>query len=202
MFPNAVRWCIAILRFFFTIIIIILPHIFVRSISRRCLDQTLWNLVGISYAMWSCAGSQWCFPFNSPGKWPVWAFAITWCLSLVCFFTFHTSNFFLRNTEQETKLAVMFPMSSCTSILSLVLIRHKQSSHWPFARWVKMKTSLANFLCQIYCFCSVSYYYYSLSSLSLLFLNLLKTSSQEPKKGLGWNLVHMFLLMLLASVGT
>jgi hypothetical protein len=29
--------------------------IFVRSISRRCLDQSLWNLVGISYAMWSCA---------------------------------------------------------------------------------------------------------------------------------------------------
>jgi hypothetical protein len=58
--PNAVGWRIAILRFFFTIItiiliIIILPHIFVRSISRRCLDQTLWNLVGISYAMWSCA---------------------------------------------------------------------------------------------------------------------------------------------------
>jgi hypothetical protein len=52
--PAAVGWCIAILRFFFTIIII-LPHIFVRSISRRCLDQTLWNLVGISYAMWSCA---------------------------------------------------------------------------------------------------------------------------------------------------
>ena len=58
--PNAVEWRIAILRFFFTIIIIILiiiiiilPHIFVRSISRRCLDQTLWNLVGISYAMWS-----------------------------------------------------------------------------------------------------------------------------------------------------
>jgi hypothetical protein len=70
---------------------------------------------------------QCCFHFNSPGKWPVWAFAITWCLSSVCFFTFHTSNFFLRNTEQETKLAVMFPMSSCTSILSLVLIRHK---HW------------------------------------------------------------------------
>jgi hypothetical protein len=56
---TVVGWCIAILRFFFTIIIIIiiiiLPHIFVRSISRRCLDQTLWNLVGISYAMWSCA---------------------------------------------------------------------------------------------------------------------------------------------------
>ena len=53
--PTVVGWCIAILRFFFTIILIILPHIFVRSISRRCLDQTLWNLVGISYAMWSCA---------------------------------------------------------------------------------------------------------------------------------------------------
>ena len=60
--PNAVGWRIAILRFFFTIIILIiiliLPHIFVRSISRRCLDQTLWNRVGISYAMWSCAGKM------------------------------------------------------------------------------------------------------------------------------------------------
>jgi hypothetical protein len=54
--PTVVGWCIAILRFFFTIILIlILPHIFVRSISRRCLDQTLWNLIGIAYAMWSCA---------------------------------------------------------------------------------------------------------------------------------------------------
>ena len=59
---TVVGWCIAILRFFFTnIIIIILPHIFVRSISRRCLDQTLWNLVGISYAMWSCAVKGWFF---------------------------------------------------------------------------------------------------------------------------------------------
>ena len=50
-----VGWCIVILPFFFTIIIIILlPQIFVRSISRSCLDQTLWNQVGISYAMWSC----------------------------------------------------------------------------------------------------------------------------------------------------
>jgi hypothetical protein len=62
--PTVVGWCIAILRFFFTIIIIIIiiiiiPHIFVRSISRRCLDQTLWNLVGISYAMWSCALKGW-----------------------------------------------------------------------------------------------------------------------------------------------
>jgi hypothetical protein len=48
--PTVVGWCIVILRFFFTIILI-LPHIFVRSISRRCLDQTLWNLVGISYAV-------------------------------------------------------------------------------------------------------------------------------------------------------
>ena len=39
--PTVVRWCIVILRFFFTIIIIlilILPHTFVRSISRRCLS--------------------------------------------------------------------------------------------------------------------------------------------------------------------
>ena len=58
---TAVGWCIAILRFFFTILIIILPHIFIRSISRRCLNQTLWNLVGISYAMWSCAVKGWFF---------------------------------------------------------------------------------------------------------------------------------------------
>jgi hypothetical protein len=56
--PDFCRWCIAIL--FFTIIIL-LPHIFVHSISRRCLDQTLWNLVGISYAMWSCALKGWFF---------------------------------------------------------------------------------------------------------------------------------------------
>ena len=83
--PSAVGWCIVILRFFsllllhhpdccrvmycysiiliilLIIIIIIFPHIFVRSISRRCLDQTLWNLVGISYAMWSCAVKGWFF---------------------------------------------------------------------------------------------------------------------------------------------
>jgi hypothetical protein len=35
----------------------------------------------------------------------------------------------LRNTEQETNLAVMFPMSSRTSIVSLVLIRHKHCRH-------------------------------------------------------------------------
>ena len=61
---TVVEWCIAILRFFFTIIIIIIiiiPHVYVRSISRRCLDQTLWNLVGISYAMWSCAVKGWFF---------------------------------------------------------------------------------------------------------------------------------------------
>ena len=34
---------------------------FVWHISRRCLDQTLWNLVGISYAMWSCAFKGWFF---------------------------------------------------------------------------------------------------------------------------------------------
>jgi hypothetical protein len=46
--PTPVGWRIAILHFFF---IIILPHIFVRSISRRCLNQTLWNVVGISYGL-------------------------------------------------------------------------------------------------------------------------------------------------------
>ena len=45
--------------FFFTIII--LPHIFVCSISRRYHYQTWWNLVGISYAMWSCAFKGWFF---------------------------------------------------------------------------------------------------------------------------------------------
>jgi hypothetical protein len=50
-----------LLFYFFTIIIVLLPHIFVRSISRRCLDQTLWNLVGISHAMWSCAFKGWFF---------------------------------------------------------------------------------------------------------------------------------------------
>ena len=60
--PTAVGWCIAILRFFFPILIIlILPHNFVRHFSRRFLDQTLWNLVGISYAMWSCAFKCWFF---------------------------------------------------------------------------------------------------------------------------------------------
>ena len=34
---------------------------FVRHISRRCLDQTWWHLVGISYAMWSCAFKGWFF---------------------------------------------------------------------------------------------------------------------------------------------
>jgi hypothetical protein len=40
-----VRWRIAILRFFFTIII--LPYIFVCSISQRCLDQT--KQIGIGW---------------------------------------------------------------------------------------------------------------------------------------------------------
>ena len=70
-----------------------------------------------------------CFHFNSPGKRPVWSFAITWCLSSACLLTFHTSNFFLRNTEQTTKLAVMFPISSRTRFVSLVLIRHKHCRH-------------------------------------------------------------------------
>jgi hypothetical protein len=49
---NGVGWYPLLLAM---AILVILPHIFVRHFSRRCLDQTLWNLVGISYAMWSCA---------------------------------------------------------------------------------------------------------------------------------------------------
>jgi hypothetical protein len=36
-----VRYCFAMAILVIILIIIILPHIFVRSISRRCLDQTL-----------------------------------------------------------------------------------------------------------------------------------------------------------------
>jgi hypothetical protein len=42
---------------------------FVRHVSRRCLDQTLWNLVGISYAMWSCAFKCWFFSKWLPLPW-------------------------------------------------------------------------------------------------------------------------------------
>jgi hypothetical protein len=80
--PTVVGWCIAILRFFFTIIIIILSHIFVRSIFRRCLDQTLWNLVGISYAMWRCAVKGWFLAHLTQRV--MWAIAITWRPSSVC----------------------------------------------------------------------------------------------------------------------
>jgi hypothetical protein len=31
------------------------------DVSLRCLDQTLWNLVGISYIMWSCGFKGWFF---------------------------------------------------------------------------------------------------------------------------------------------
>ena len=34
---------------------------FFHSISRRCLNEILWNLVGISYAMWSCSVKGWFF---------------------------------------------------------------------------------------------------------------------------------------------
>jgi lysylphosphatidylglycerol synthetase-like protein (DUF2156 family) len=49
---------------YLVIIIIILSLFrqkFVRHISRRCLDQILWNLVGISYAIWSCVFKGWFF---------------------------------------------------------------------------------------------------------------------------------------------
>jgi hypothetical protein len=87
--PTVVGWCIAILRFFFTIIItsprllsgdvllfyfsfsllLLFFHTFCRSISQRCLDQALWNLVGISYAMWSCAVKGWSFSKWLPLPW-------------------------------------------------------------------------------------------------------------------------------------
>jgi hypothetical protein len=54
-----VMYCYSIILII--LIIIILAHIFVRSISRRCVNQALWNLVGISYAMWSCAVKGWFF---------------------------------------------------------------------------------------------------------------------------------------------
>ena len=67
-----------------------------------------------------------------------------------------------------------------------------KSSHWPFARWVKMKTTLTNFLCQTYCFCFVSYYYYSLSSLSPFFLwHMNFGRSRELLDRISWNLVEL-----------
>ena len=58
---HGVGWCPLLLAMAILVIIIILQHIFVRSISRRCLEQTLWNLVGISYPMLSCAVKGWFF---------------------------------------------------------------------------------------------------------------------------------------------
>jgi hypothetical protein len=83
--------------------------------------------------------------------------------------TSHTSNF-LRNTEQETKRAVMFPMTSRTSIVSLVLIRHKHCRH---------------------------------RTLKFLIGQSFKNVFSRTEEGIGMKLgIHMFLLMLLASVGT
>ena len=46
-----------------------LPPKFGRHISRKCFDQTLWNLVGISYAMWSCTFKCWFFSKWLPLLW-------------------------------------------------------------------------------------------------------------------------------------
>ena len=59
MAPKRSLWDILLLLcfFFFFLLLLLLfhfPHTFVRHFSRRCLDQTLWNLVGISYVIWSC----------------------------------------------------------------------------------------------------------------------------------------------------
>ena len=42
---------------------------FIWHVSRRCLEQTLWNLVGISYAMWNCAFKGWFFSKWLPLPW-------------------------------------------------------------------------------------------------------------------------------------
>ena len=84
---TVVGWCIVILRFFFTvinyhmapkrslwditfalfliiIIIIIIIILFIPLSAQLCpsvFSETLWNLVGISYAMWSCVFKGWFF---------------------------------------------------------------------------------------------------------------------------------------------
>ena len=59
---------IIIISFFLSFFLSFFRQKFVRHISRRCLDQTLWNLVGISYAMWSCAFKVWFFQNDCLGN--------------------------------------------------------------------------------------------------------------------------------------
>jgi hypothetical protein len=57
-------WDILLLLCFLLLLLFLLFHFlhnFVRHFSRRFLDQTLWNLVLISYCMWSCAFKCWFF---------------------------------------------------------------------------------------------------------------------------------------------
>jgi hypothetical protein len=63
-----VRYCFAMAILVLTIIF---PHIFVRSISRRYLDQTLWNLVGINFVKLEVnliLFAPW-FPWHGPPFW-------------------------------------------------------------------------------------------------------------------------------------
>ena len=50
-----------LLLLLFLLLLFHFSHNFVRLLSRRCLYQTLWNLVGITYAMWSCVFKCWFF---------------------------------------------------------------------------------------------------------------------------------------------
>jgi hypothetical protein len=66
--PNKVcpTYCVCSVFFLLFLLYILLllsffRQKFVRHISLRFLDQTLWNLVGISYAMWSCSLKCWFF---------------------------------------------------------------------------------------------------------------------------------------------
>ena len=68
--PNEVRetyWFCSVSYYYYSSFFF---HInFVWHVSRRCLEQTLWNLVGISYAMWSCALKGWFFSKWLPLPW-------------------------------------------------------------------------------------------------------------------------------------
>ena len=64
---GAMLWSFRSYHILLLLLLLLLFHFqrnFVSHFSRRCLDQTLWNLVGISYAMWSCAYNGWFFTFG------------------------------------------------------------------------------------------------------------------------------------------
>ena len=61
---GAMLWSFRSYHILLLLLLLLLFHFqrnFVSHFSRRCLDQTLWNLIGISYATWSCAFKCWFF---------------------------------------------------------------------------------------------------------------------------------------------